>query len=346
MTTIDCTTAIDTDDGSMSDVAKVECFCLLAVSLLESGKAREAHNACLLAEKRLTAAGLKSGEAKLEALKAKALIAARRQDISLQTVKQRKRKFDLSMLPTGLQSDLHLYGPSSDGKSTNLLILLHGLGDAPTPYYQLANQMKLPQTCCVALAGPLQIPLLDEGRAWFEAFDEEFNLIQPAKGDRRRLISLRHTTTLLCQFIDQLVLKGNFLHNEIHLFGYSQGGTIACEVHTRFRGEKKLGGCCSISGPMLPESIWAQSSLPNQEGPFGPVLVTVGGAETKASRAEVDQGISWMREQQGDVRLHEVKRKGHAMVSSSDEMRALMSFWAETLSKDFSQDGVFEVTRS
>ena len=356
LATMDATAALDImHDESLSDKGKCGCFELLAASLMENGKAGEALSACHLAAKRLKGSPANGLEA-LEALKLK-LIKARLATeagpgISLTAKRQRDRRFDLipSMIPNGLLSTLHLYGKSSDGKNNNLLLLLHGLGDQPKCYHQLATRMTLPQTCFLSLAGPLHIPLLEDegGRSWFEAFDDDYNLIEPKRGEERRLRSLDRTTALVSELIEKIVDQCGFLYKEVHLFGFSQGGTCALEGHTRFRGAKRLGGCVSISGSILPESIWASggSRGSKSEEPFGPVIVTVGGSETRVVRTEIDQSVKWLKEQGGDVRLHIVKGKGHEMVSSRDETRELMSFWAETLLQDLSnpQEGLYQVS--
>jgi predicted esterase len=42
----------------------------------------------------------------------------------------------------------------------------------------LAQRMQLPQTACLSLSGPLEVPETDGGRAWFRAFDDNWELIQ------------------------------------------------------------------------------------------------------------------------------------------------------------------------
>jgi hypothetical protein len=38
--------------------------------------------------------------------------------------------------------------------------------------------MQLPQTACLALSGALEVPETGGGRAWFTAFDDDWELIQ------------------------------------------------------------------------------------------------------------------------------------------------------------------------
>ncbi|THU87358.1 hypothetical protein K435DRAFT_867368 [Dendrothele bispora CBS 962.96] len=63
------------------------------------------------------------------------------------------------------------YYPSDDGTDENLLILLHGLGDAHIPFSKLGKQFKLPQTAVLAIRAPEQIPYLyTESYQWYLSF--------------------------------------------------------------------------------------------------------------------------------------------------------------------------------
>ena len=54
--------------------------------------------------------------------------------------------------------------------------------DTPKPYAALAKRMALPQTATLALAGPIEVPESNGGRAWLQAFDDDFELIQVKLG--------------------------------------------------------------------------------------------------------------------------------------------------------------------
>lgn len=75
--------------------------------------------------------------------------------------------FDASRLPRAFR-DGSIYVKSADGIEENLLLMLHGRGDCPKPYAQLARKMELPQTSALAIPGPLPVPFTDNGRAWFQ----------------------------------------------------------------------------------------------------------------------------------------------------------------------------------
>ncbi|KAK3280976.1 hypothetical protein CYMTET_11208, partial [Cymbomonas tetramitiformis] len=142
-------------------------------------------------------------------------------------------QFSKSMIPKELRQGA-IFADSPDGVNENLLLLLHGLGDKPAPYANLAKKMKLPQTATLAISGPLEIPMTDGGRAWYTAFDDDFELIQGVRGERRRLQSLEPTIALLQQLLQVLHEQGGWPYKRIHLFGFSQGGTVVLELVRRY----------------------------------------------------------------------------------------------------------------
>ena len=52
------------------------------------------------------------------------------------------------------------------------------LKDTPKPYAALAKRMQLPQTASLALAGPLEVPETNGGRAWLQVFDDDYDFIK------------------------------------------------------------------------------------------------------------------------------------------------------------------------
>lgn len=87
--------------------------------------------------------------------------------------------FDASRLPRVFH-DSSIYVKAADGIEENILLLLHGRGDKPAPYAQLARKMELPQTSALAIAGPLSVPFTNIGRAWFQV--REFIAIMIVSG--------------------------------------------------------------------------------------------------------------------------------------------------------------------
>ena len=67
----------------------------------------------------------------------------------------------------------HAYLPAPGGVESNLLVLLHGLGDTHVPFLTLGRtlQAQLPQCAVLSLEAPLQVPMLGGGM-WWEHWDE------------------------------------------------------------------------------------------------------------------------------------------------------------------------------
>lgn len=63
------------------------------------------------------------------------------------------------------------YTPSADGVDTNILLLLHGLGDTLQPFHNLGNKLQLPQTAIMAIQAPEPIPFMGESYQWYPSFN-------------------------------------------------------------------------------------------------------------------------------------------------------------------------------
>jgi predicted esterase len=66
------------------------------------------------------------------------------------------------------------YDPSPSGVDSNLLILLHGLGDTHLPFQSLGRKLasNLPQTAILSLRGGSPVPFLDgQGYGWWDVWD-------------------------------------------------------------------------------------------------------------------------------------------------------------------------------
>lgn len=153
------------------------------------------------------------------------------------------------------------YAPSPT-VDTNLLILLHGLGDSREPFARLGTQLQrtLPQTAVLAANAPRRIPLLEEDAwMWWDSFD--------ALGELIRHPDPRDALGALTALVGYLVECG-WPPARIHLFGYAQGGTLALETLIHARSTWELGSAVSAAGPLL--------SLPTFAPPVQtPVLLIV-----------------------------------------------------------------------
>jgi len=120
------------------------------------------------------------------------------------------------------------YSPSPDGTDSNLLIMMHGLGDSHKPFAALAKTFGFPQTACLSIRAPFPLPL-DLGHGWFDAIDIGAGGDYMKHGDVRRTSSLAKCLDLLDQLLEALISVGEWQPSEIFLFGFSQGGTVALE---------------------------------------------------------------------------------------------------------------------
>lgn len=146
-----------------------------------------------------------------------------------------------SLNPKDFSLTKFVYVPSNDNVDNNLVIYLHGLGDNLTSFVSLSEKLNLPQTASLILQGPIPVPFFDQARMWYESFDMLGNLIH--NPDPR--VSLN----LLSDLIFVLINKYGWSSNNIHLFGFAQGGSVAVEFARLFK--QRLGSVITVLGPPL-----------------------------------------------------------------------------------------------
>lgn len=148
-----------------------------------------------------------------------------------------------------------LYEPSADGIETNLLILLHGLGDTAKNFVEFGRRLTLPQTSLLAITAPGRLPL-DMGAAWYPAFEQDGTpLVEPVRpGDRRRVEGVRASRIAIQTLIRGLVCRCNWRASDVFIMGFSQGGLVAMDVGTHVATPGPLGGVVGLScACLLPE---------------------------------------------------------------------------------------------
>jgi predicted esterase len=228
--------------------------------------------------------------------------------------------------------------PSVDGVDENLLLLFHGLGDTPAPFASLAKTLALPQTSCIALGAPHEVPLSDGGRSWFTVLDPTtFELIPGKKGEIRRVQSMQKTVDALYQLLLHLnVYCGRSDSRKIHLFGFSQGGTVGMELVRRCAAQgKALGSCVAIASGLLDEQLFEQPVANETKGNSIykiPVLLLHGDQDSVVSRPRV-RGTEVLLKSEGmEVEMHSISGQRHTMLNTEIETRIVMEFWSRHLS--------------
>ena len=200
---------------------------------------------------------------------------------------------------------------------TNILILLHGLGDTNASFTRLGQQLNLPETACVAVQAPAPLPFDLGGFHWGDdmIFDQN-------TGEMDMDTGFKASTRLVLDKVirEGLVGKCGYKPREIIIFGFGQGGMVGLQAAAELEGEE-LGGVVSIGG-RLPASL----SLKIKKSGT-PVLIC------RASRASAitDGAVSKLRDAFEFVKIKDWKKNGDSMPSNRDEMMPIMQFFARRL---------------
>ncbi|KJE95567.1 hypothetical protein CAOG_06010 [Capsaspora owczarzaki ATCC 30864] len=222
------------------------------------------------------------------------------------------------------------YASSRDGIDSNLLILLHGMGDKCAPFFKFAERMQLPQTAILALQAP--VPIMDFGFCWFESFDEDGELLAPSLS---RYQSLKAVREGLESLINDVLVQPSFgwQRDRIFLLGFAQGGTVALDL--ALHGSGRLAGVISISGTLTEEELDVHVGDPVRAdiARQTPILLTHGTKDEMIPIAEAhnrfDRLVRLVPEHPS-LRLLQFP-KGCKMIDSPEEMRAVMTFFSERL---------------
>jgi predicted esterase len=208
--------------------------------------------------------------------------------------------------------------PSSQ-KPTNVLILLHGLGDTNASFTKLGQQLSLPETACIAIQAPKPLPFDLGGFHWGD--DMVFDQIT---GEMDMDTGFKVSTRLLLDKVirEGLVEKCGYQAREIIVFGFGQGAMVGLQAAAELESDE-LGGIVSIGG-ILSHSLPLKALEKKSKTP---VLVC------KASKksAVTDSATSKLKDAFEYTEFKEWKKNGDGMPSSREEMLPIMQFFARRL---------------
>lgn len=208
--------------------------------------------------------------------------------------------------------------PSSSPQTSNILVLLHGLGDTLEPFTRLGRQLNLPETTCITLQAAIPMPFELGGFHWGD--DVTFS---QAPGDLEIDVDagFSNISQLLRENVIEQVLmqKCGYTPREIIFLGLGQGGMAALAAVSSMTVE--FGGVISIGGPFPPS---ATASAISQQTP---VLLLGGSSSTAVTRETLGETKAIFK--QVDYQMW--NRAGDSMPRNREEMLPIMRFLARRL---------------
>ena len=205
--------------------------------------------------------------------------------------------------------------PATSPQTTNVLILLHGLGDNSVSFTNLGKQLALPETTCISLQAPTPLPFELGGFHWGDdiIFDQASAQMDYDTGFTKAVKIIRQNI-----IEDGLVKQAGYKPREIMIFGLGHGAMAA--LLTAASMAEELGGIVSVGGP-LPSSSTSAKVVKT------PVLVLGGSSNTLITRTALDR----LKAAFQNVEYQKWNRAGDGMPRNRDEMLPIMRFFARRL---------------
>ncbi|KAI1407252.1 alpha/beta-hydrolase [Hypoxylon sp. FL1857] len=252
---------------------------------------------------------------------------------------------DFSHLPPSLH--VALVFPEVPETITAILILFHGLGDSEAPFAGFAKNVNLPGVLAISVRGvsPLPPTLLglpdhDASRPTKHFHWGDDLTLSPSTGDLDPDPGFSKAEVLVLGKLirETLVERCGWEANDILLFGFGQGGSLALGLASNVRrGEKIVDvtegntvtgptfkGAVSIGGPLPASMIPTQSA---REKSRTPVLVCHG----TSSESIDEDAMEILKKEFVDVREVKWRKYDDSMPKNKDEMLPIMQFFAERL---------------
>ena len=225
--------------------------------------------------------------------------------------------------------------PPPGPPAPNLLVLLHGAGDAPAPYARLATKLALPDTAALALRGPFT---LGPGYNWFGE----------TPSDEADAACLAAARPALAAAID----GAGWPRHRVHLFGYGDGGAAVldlCMAATAgslgagppgsAASGRRWGSAVTVGATLLPAQAAALAEAPaaGVSAPITrptPILMTRGEGEDLGAPADLAAATVATLQQAGlaEARLLTVAGKAGEMLGPVQaEVEAVMAHWGRCL---------------
>ena len=139
----------------------------------------------------------------------------------------------------------------STGNENALVIFMHGLGDTPDGWSQMAKQFKpsLLHIKWILPCAPRNSVSVNNGMrmtSWMDILEIPITTITPDNG-----VDIDESIAIVNKIINTEIEKGVIKPEKIIVGGFSQGAALAIASSLRF--DKKLGGFFALSGWCLPK---------------------------------------------------------------------------------------------
>ncbi|KAK0719935.1 Alpha/Beta hydrolase protein [Lasiosphaeris hirsuta] len=250
--------------------------------------------------------------------------------------------------------------PASPPESTTaILLLFHGLGDAEPAFASFARSLALPGVLAISVRGTSPLPPallglpLDAGPTNHFHWGDDLTLGSDGELDQDPGFEKAMGQVLGRLIGEVLIGKCGWETQDILLFGYGQGGSLALGLASRLRlgvvegegrvteakegggeeaalgkGPKAFKGVVSIGGA-LPASIIP--SISAREKSRTPVLVCHGSKSEAIDEVATDV----LKHEFADVKMVEWKRPDDGPPRNSEEVLPMMEFFSERLRSVF-----------
>ncbi|KAF2455721.1 Alpha/Beta hydrolase protein [Lineolata rhizophorae] len=232
---------------------------------------------------------------------------------------------------------LDVVPPPSPDRPTNVLILLHSLGDSHRPFSALGDQMRLPETACLSLCAPNKLPFDLDGFQWGDdlIFDQGTGGLDFDTGFGTALPLVADTVIK-----EGLMEKCGYAPRNILVLGFGQGACVALAA-ARVLGKEgvELGGIVSIGG-FLPEKLPEPPKVQEVEDEGeekskmsapgkckAPVLL----CKARENSAVMQSALNRLKDEFEFLEVKEWKMNGDHMPRNRDEMMPIMQFMARRL---------------
>ncbi|KAI1076311.1 alpha/beta-hydrolase [Whalleya microplaca] len=250
---------------------------------------------------------------------------------------------------TQLSPSLHvaLVYPEVPETTTAILVLFHGLGDSEESFAALAKNLNLSGVLAIAVRGvsPLPPALLGLPDSEASSPTKHFHwgdglTLSSSTGDLDPDPGFSKAERLVLGKLirETLIERCGWETNDILLFGFGQGGSLALGLSSRIRnnervvditeGDKAAGatfkGVVSIGGP-LPMSM--VPTLTSRDKARTPSLICHG----RSSELLDEEAMDVLKQEFIDVREVKWKKADDSMPKNRDEMLPIMQFFAERL---------------